>query len=150
MASQQKGPIEDPLVVFGREAPGPAGVGVDFRGIRIEQRRLVSGAPTPSRWIDGVVQMGRAEADALELRPIQRNLVITAITGYLFASWNPSAGRVLFADDEEDLGGVVRGRFGFKLSAFFDDGDSSPCSVIASAGPFLSEVLALQPRGTGT
>jgi hypothetical protein len=146
--AQERRPNADLPVVFGREAPGPPNVGIDFRGIRIQRRQPVPGAPTPSRWIDGVIQLDRADADAMELRPVQRDLVITASAGYHYASWNLGGDRILFPDDEEDLGGVVRGRFGFDLSRFFDDDESCRCSVLASAGPFLSEVIVVEPRGT--
>jgi hypothetical protein len=135
-----------PPVMFGRAAARAPEVGAAFRGIELRARPVDGRDGTASHWIDGVIQVGRADASALALTPIQRQLVLTVSAGYRFGSWNMAEGRVLFRDDQAEVGGVVRGPFAFDLARYFEVTGQAPCHVLVSAGPFLSEPLLLTTR----
>jgi hypothetical protein len=144
-------------LVVGPAAAGALAVADDFRGVRIQSvapADRAAGPPagvkdraphSPRRWIEGIVQLDVADVDAIGLRPIQRALVLTARSTAVDGSWSLVGDRVLFPDDEEAVGGAIRGRFGFDLSLFFDSDEVFSCHVLVSAGPFLSNVIELRP-----
>jgi hypothetical protein len=126
--------------LFGKAARAPA-VTASFRGVSITSRLpRWPGAGVPV-WIDGVVQLDAKDADALGVTPIQRALVATVSSGFVYRSWNPAGEQALFADDQERVGTTVRAAFSFELSKAFGPSRDEGVYVLVSVGPFISNVV---------
>ena len=148
-AGDEKAPHQEDApgqVSFGK---GAAALPIDskFRGVRITARvqRWPSPHDSTPVWIDGVVQLDGKDAAALGVTPIQRAVVVTASSGFIYRSWNVAGERPLFPDDQERHNDIVRGTFSVELSAAFGTSRDRDAYVLVSVGPNVSNVLHI-PR----
>jgi hypothetical protein len=128
--------------LFGHAARKIA-VPADFRGVKVESRVARWPAPGGPVWIDGVIQLAAADAGALGVTPIQRALVVTASSGFVYRSWNPAGEQSLFADDQESVGGVVRAFFSVDVSKAIGPGRDQGVYVLVTVGRFVANVVYL-------
>jgi hypothetical protein len=71
-------------------------------------------------------------------------VVITASCEFVCRTWNLVGEKVAFIDDQEETPDFVRGFFTVNLAAGPTPRGETPTYVIASVGPFLSNVVTYQ------
>lgn len=98
------------------------------------------------RWsLHGAYRLSEAQAGAIEAAQMQRALCVTITSGFRFDAFNLVGEQLTYRDDEAREGGWVEGHFNTDLLGRFELELGDRCFVLVSLGPYLSNVVAVQP-----
>ena len=89
-------------------------------------------------WLHGRYQISRQQAARIATSPLQKALVITAVSGGINLTKNLVRQAILFEDDETVVNGVATGYFNYDLTDWLNMYERRAYLVTVSLGHFIS------------
>lgn len=95
-------------------------------------------------WLHGACQIQGDDARRLNIQPLLRALVITAVSDYINVTKNLVGETVLFDDDETVVNGVHIGYFNYDLTDWLNMYERRTYLVTVSLGRFISNTVQVE------
>lgn len=95
-------------------------------------------------WLHGAYQMDGDDARHLNVKPLLKALVITAVSEPLSMTKNLVGEVVLFEDDETVVNGVHTGYFNYDLADWLNPYEQRTYFVTVSLGRFISNTVCVE------
>lgn len=130
--------VEDRLT-FGRTPASPSLM--DKAGVEISVGKEPSAIGKNYLWLHGAYQIPRDEAARVVAPPLQKALIITAVSEYINVTKNLVGEVVLFKDDETIANGVHTGYFNYDLTDWLNLYERRTYLVTVSLGRFISNTV---------
>lgn len=114
------------------------------QGVEIAVGKEPSAVGRNFLWLHGLYRIPKEEAARIATPPLQKALVITAVSGAINLTKNLVGQVIVFEDDETVVDGVHTGYFNYDLTDWLNMYQRRTYSVTVSLGRFISNTVCVE------